>query len=50
MMFGYACRETEALMPAPIHYAHAILHRIRELRHIQRQVGRRACCPTPRAR
>jgi S-adenosylmethionine synthetase len=34
MMFGYACRETAALMPAPIHYAHAILHRIRELRHI----------------
>ena len=34
MMFGYACRETEALMPAPIHYAHVILHRIRELRHI----------------
>ncbi len=30
MMFGYACRETDALMPAPIHYAHAILHRIRE--------------------
>ena len=40
MMFGYACRETDALMPAPIHYAHAILHRIRELRHVQRQVGR----------
>jgi S-adenosylmethionine synthetase len=35
MMFGYACRETDALMPAPIHYAHAILHRIRELRHVQ---------------
>ena len=34
MMFGYACRETDALMPAPIHYAHAILHRIRELRHV----------------
>jgi len=34
MMFGYACRETEALMPAPIHYAHAILHRIRELRRV----------------
>ena len=34
MMFGYACRETEALMPAPIYYAHAILHRIRELRHV----------------
>jgi len=35
MMFGYACRETDALMPAPIHYAHAILHRIRELRHVR---------------
>ncbi len=34
MMFGYACRETDALMPAPLHYAHAILHRIRELRHV----------------
>jgi S-adenosylmethionine synthetase len=35
MMFGYACRETSALMPAPIHYAHAILHRIRDLRRIE---------------
>ncbi|MDD9841972.1 MAG: methionine adenosyltransferase [Alphaproteobacteria bacterium] len=25
MMFGYACRETEALMPAPVFYAHKIL-------------------------
>ncbi len=25
IMFGYACRETEALMPAAIHYSHAIL-------------------------
>jgi len=32
-MFGYACRETDALMPAPIHYAHEILRRVRELRH-----------------
>ena len=32
LMFGYACRETDALMPAPLHYAHLILHRIRDLR------------------
>ena len=31
-MFGYACRETEALMPAPIFYAHLILRRISEMR------------------
>jgi S-adenosylmethionine synthetase len=31
-MFGYACSETEALMPAPIFYSHLILRRISELR------------------
>ena len=25
IMFGYACKETEDLMPAPIHYSHRIL-------------------------
>ena len=33
MMFGYACRETDVLMPAPIHYAHSILHSLAEARH-----------------
>ena len=32
IMFGYATRETEALMPAPILYAHAILRRLAEVR------------------
>lgn len=32
IMFGYATRETEALMPAPIQYAHAILRRLAEVR------------------
>ncbi|MBM3488325.1 MAG: methionine adenosyltransferase [Alphaproteobacteria bacterium] len=33
IMFGYACRETDALMPAPIHYAHNILKSLAEARH-----------------
>ena len=32
IMFGYAGRETEMLMPAPIQYAHAILRRLAEVR------------------
>jgi S-adenosylmethionine synthetase len=32
IMFGYACRETDGLMPAPIHYSHAILRRLAEAR------------------
>ena len=33
IMFGYACTETEALMPAPIHFSHKILQRMAEDRH-----------------
>ena len=33
IMFGYACNETSALMPAPIFYAHNILHSLAEARH-----------------
>ncbi len=33
IMFGYACRETDQLMPAPIYYAHAILRSLAEARH-----------------
>ena len=32
IMFGYACRETETLMPAPLYYSHEILRTIRDLR------------------
>ncbi len=33
LMFGYACRETEQLMPAPIYYAHRILQDLAKARH-----------------
>ncbi|MCW5714561.1 MAG: methionine adenosyltransferase [Bauldia sp.] len=33
IMFGYACRETPEFMPAPIYYAHRILHDLAKARH-----------------
>ncbi|MFM7611215.1 MAG: methionine adenosyltransferase, partial [Alphaproteobacteria bacterium] len=32
IMFGYACRETPELMPAPLYYAHEILRHVSTLR------------------
>jgi len=33
LMFGYACRETDVLMPAPIQYSHEILKSMADARH-----------------
>ena len=33
IMFGYACRETPVLMPAPLYYAHRILQDMAAARH-----------------
>ena len=47
IMFGYACKDTPELMPAPLYYSHKILRLISEARHPAR---RRCWAPTPRAR
>jgi S-adenosylmethionine synthetase len=39
IMFGYACRETPELMPAPIYYAHKILEDLAKARHSGREKG-----------
>jgi S-adenosylmethionine synthetase len=39
LMFGYACRETDVLMPAPIHFSHAILKSLAEARHSGAEPG-----------
>ena len=33
MMFGFACSETDAFMPAPIYYCHRIMEEFARLRH-----------------
>lgn len=33
LMFGYACNETDVLMPAAIHYSHRILKALADARH-----------------
>lgn len=47
IMFGYACRETDALMPAPIHFSHNILRALRAARRAGEIDG---WAPTPRPR
>lgn len=39
IMFGYACRETEQLMPAAIQYSHDILRTLSEARHSGAIIG-----------
>jgi len=39
IMFGYACRDTDALMPAPIHFSHKILRDMAAARHSGAEPG-----------
>jgi S-adenosylmethionine synthetase len=39
IMFGYACRETDGFMPAPIYFAHNILKSLAEARHSGAEPG-----------
>jgi S-adenosylmethionine synthetase len=47
IMFGYACRETPELMPAPIFYAHRILQRLSAAAAQRRKPGARPRCQEP---
>lgn len=37
IMFGFACNDTDTFMPAPIHYAHRILHTLSQARRSGRE-------------
>ncbi len=39
IMFGFACTETEELMPAPIHFSHQILKKMADARHSGKTPG-----------
>ena len=39
IMFGFACRDTDVLMPAPIYFAHAILKSLADARHAGQEPG-----------
>ncbi|WP_419903071.1 methionine adenosyltransferase [Kiloniella sp.] len=39
IMFGYACRETEGFMPAPIYLSHNILRSLADVRHSGEELG-----------
>jgi len=39
IMFGYACRETDVLMPAPIYFSHEILRSMADARHSGADTG-----------
>lgn len=39
IMFGYACKETDVLMPAPIFYSHEILRSLAAARHADANSG-----------
>ncbi|PZP40499.1 MAG: methionine adenosyltransferase [Pseudomonas fluorescens] len=45
LMFGFACDETPELMPAPIHYAHAVLRHLEAQRRDSKHAGHTLLLP-----